>query len=135
MAVAQEPKKTGRKPAPKATVVRGVWQSERDEAITEFAPDCIGKDSEFTAYWGDATEDPRRRKRLGYEPVTDETGDQVIVNTSPLWKTSRENSTARIDAPAQMSKEILESRWNAEDSDSRGLGAVAADETNTVYKG
>jgi len=126
-------KASERKPAPKAEVSRA-WEDERSELVRVYAPECLGKESEFTAYWGDAAESPQRRKRMGYEPKIDpETNEQVTHNGDPLWRTSRENSASRIDRPARLSKEILTARWTGEDSDSRELGAEARDEV-TVYK-
>lgn len=113
-----------RKPAPAASVSR-VWTNERSELLETYAPECLGEDSEYTAYWGDAAEPPARRKRMGYEPVPDpETNEQVTHNGDPLWKTLRENSEARIARPAMQSREMLQSRWTAEDADSKAIHAT-----------
>lgn len=134
VAATKEAPDTGkRKPAPKAQVTR-IWTDEREGLINDYAPECVGRESEFTAYWADPTEPPQRRKRMGYEPVIDpDTNEQVTHNGDPLWKTPRENSTARIDRPAQLSKETLTARWTGQDADSRELQATPTDET-TVYK-
>jgi len=137
MATAMNPNE--RKPAPNVSVEEDIWGSERQELLTQYAPECIAPKpdrrrkrqlkSQFVAYFGDPAEPVERRINKGWEAVVDKNGKQVTHNGDPLYRMKRENYERKVlDPPNKRSHRIVKDSLLAHDSDARSAGAFPVDD-------
>lgn len=105
----------GRKPkiAPKRiTVTDFSATDERRELVSQFAPECVGPNAVFSAFFDDPAIPAEYYARRGYEAVTTPKGEQVNHKGDRLWKRPRDVVAREKAASAQ-----------------RGLGLASAAKT------
>jgi hypothetical protein len=93
--------------APDVEVIDHSLTDERGQLVRIYAPECLGRQSEFVAYFDNGSDEKDRMPASyyaanGYTPVMlPEDGGQVNDKGDRLWKISRIEWQKRRDADAQ----------------------------------
>lgn len=92
--------------APKVSVVDFAATDERAEIVNQFAPDCVGTGSEFSAYFDDPDVPAEYYERRGYTAVMSPKGEQVTHKGDRLWKRPRAVVQKEMDASSNRAMEL-----------------------------
>lgn len=95
--------------APNVAVVDHSTTDERLMLVNQFAPDCVGNNSEFSAYFDDPSIPAEYYERRGYVPVTTQGGAQVNHKGDRLWKRPRSVVQAEHDDAAERGMDLAAS--------------------------
>jgi len=101
--------------APKVNVDAQYIVDERAEIVSQFAPECDGASSAFSAFFGDPEIPVEYYERRGYTPVTSPKGEQVTHKGDPLFKRPRESFQKEMDVISGRAMRLAESAKTAGD--------------------
>ena len=108
----------GRKPkiAPKGiTVTDFAATDERREYVAQYAPECVGPNAEFSAFFDDPAIPAEHYARRGYEAVLNSKGEQVNHKGDRLWKRPRSIVAREKAASAQRGLDLASAAKTAGD--------------------
>jgi len=92
--------------APNVAVVDYAAGDERAEIINQFAVDCVGPNSAFSAYFDDPEIPAEYYERRGYQAVVSPKGEQVTHKGDRLWKRSRDVFQKDMDTTSKRAMEL-----------------------------
>lgn len=92
--------------APKVAVVDYGSFDERNEILNQFASDCVGPNSAFSAFFDDPDIPAEYYERRGYEAVMSPKGEQITHKGDRLWKRPREAYLKEVNANSNRAMEL-----------------------------